>query len=451
MNSLLKRKKIHLIAIGGAVMHNLAIALQRQGNEVSGSDDEIYEPSRSRLLGEGLLPDAAGWHPERITSDLNAIILGMHAREDNPELVRAKELGIPIYSFPEYVYQQSKNKKRVAVCGSHGKTTITSMIMHALSKHSKPFDYLVGAQLKGFDCMVSFSDAPVVIIEGDEYFTSPLDRRPKFLHYHPDIAVISGIAWDHFNVFPTYADYTRQFSLLMEDMDRESLLILNREDQSLIDIASNTDTEASQKQYSAFDYRVHDNGCEILFDGTYYPVSVFGRLNVSNLRAASEVCLMLGIPVKEFLHSMVDFEGASKRLEQIPSTKKKTVYRDFAHAPSKVKATVEAVREKHAHSSFTAILELHTFSSLNREFLPQYAGTLDQADQAIVFFNPETLERKKLPALDEGIIKNAFGRDDLIVIRQREELASIIGTTSNDILLMMSSGNFGNLEIEGLI
>ncbi len=445
--------KIHLIAIGGAVMHNLAIALAKKGYRVTGSDDEIFEPSRSRLERYGLLPDAPGWFAEKLHSDLDAVILGMHARADNPELLRARELGLAVYSFPEYIFNQSQNKKRVVVCGSHGKTTITSMIMHSLQQAGQQFDYLVGAQLKGFDTMVQLSEAPSIIIEGDEYFASPLDRRPKFLHYKPDIAVLSGIAWDHFNVFPEWESYLDQFRQLLQGMAADSVLIYNSADDNIRQLLREMTPRFTCIPYSAPDYHISGADSIIHAGKKAFKMHVFGRHNMENMAAAARACALLHIQEMDFYSHMESFEGAARRLEIFAQTGTTTIFRDFAHAPSKVMATIGAVKEQFSKRKVIACLELHTFSSLNKSFLPNYAGSMREADTRIVYFNPHTLEQKRLPALSISEMRIFFDDPDLVVIDDSALLLQTLrGLTGGDTcLLLMSSGNFNNLNFEQLI
>lgn len=439
--------KIHLIAIGGAVMHNLAIALKNKGFDITGSDDELFEPSLSRLKKHHIAPAEKGWFPEKIHADLDAVILGMHAGTDNPELKKAIELNLPVYSFPQYIFNQSENKIRVAICGSHGKTTITSMVMHVLKNCGKKFDYLVGAQLEGFETMVQLSDAPVIIIEGDEYFASPLDRKPKFLHYHAQINLITGIAWDHFNVFPTFEDYVSQFRLLLQSLKSTDLLIVNAEDaiiQELIKEGQN----ASLINYYTPSYELANNKLKLTFDNHDYAFEIFGRHNMQNMEGAKTICGHLGISTKDFYAAMQTFKGASKRLEIFKKNADHFIFRDFAHAPSKVKATVDAVKEQYPDKKLIACLELHTFSSLNKSFLPQYADTMQKADIKIIYINPHALELKKLPPLPVHELKNYFNDPDLIVINVSETLLQTIQNLNlvNSNILLMSSGNFDNLD-----
>ena len=440
--------QIHLIAIGGAVMHNLAIALKTKGLTVTGSDDEIFEPSLSRLQKHNLLPKKYGWYPENIHSGLDAVILGMHARADNPELLRAKELNLNIYSFPEYIYEQSKNKIRVAVCGSHGKTTITSMIMHVLKDQKLDFDYLVGAQLAGFETMVQISDAPLMIIEGDEYFASPLDKRPKFLHYKAQITLISGIAWDHFNVFPTFENYTNQFKILMESLSPQQLLILNEEDQNINSLLNNSKVKAEIKKYSTPDYFLENNAFHLQFENKVYIFEIFGKHNMQNMEAARLVCNALNIENDVFYSAMESFKGAAKRLEILYKNDSGIVFRDFAHAPSKVQATVDAVKEQYPERKLIACLELHTFSSLNKTFIAHYKNTMNKADVRIVYFNPHTVQLKKLPELLPEEVKHFFNDDSLHVINNSAQLSELLKMLKsvNTNFLLMSSGNFDNLE-----
>ncbi|RMG83047.1 MAG: hypothetical protein D6714_10410, partial [Bacteroidetes bacterium] len=376
---------IHLIALGGAVMHNLALALHHNGHQVTGSDDEFYEPSRSRLAHAGLLPEKTGWHPDRITPDLDAVILGMHARADNPELRKAQDLGLPIYSFPAFIHDFAKDKQRVVIAGSHGKTTTTAMILHVLNYWGKKFDYLVGAQLNGFERMVQLSDAPVIILEGDEYLSSALDPRPKFVHYRPHIAVLTGIAWDHMNVFPTFENYVSQFELLLESMEKGGTLFFYGPDPEIRQLLQRNSADIIATPYRAFNYKNTGGQAAILrFGLPYVPLKVFGQHNLSNLKAAHLVCLELGITDDQFFEAIQSFEGAAKRLDLFYEDKENdfSVYKDFAHAPSKVRATVSAVKEQYPNRQLTACLELHTYSSLNQDFLPQYQNTLDLADVA---------------------------------------------------------------------
>ena len=445
-------QKYHLIATGGAIMHNLALALHHQGHRVSGSDDEIYNPARDRLAAAGLLPPTEGWHPERITSDLDGVILGMHARPDNPELKKATELGLPIYSFPEFVYERSKNKRRTAICGSHGKTTTTSMILHVLHHYEQAIDYLVGAQLDGFERMVRLSEAPNIVIEGDEYLSSPIDRRPKFVHYRANLAVLTGIEWDHINVFPTYEDYLAQFDLLLESLAQNATLIYNEEDEEVVRVVARCRrTDLSFVPYHTLSWKPAPEGGTLThFGSDSYALQIFGDHNFSNLAAAMEVGAQLGISKKDFLEAMTGFQGAARRLQEVYRSDALTVWNDFAHAPSKVRATVRAVRALHPERKLYAILELHTFSSLNRDFLPHYKQTLDAADEVVVFFNEHTLAIKKLPPLSPEIVASAFAHPALTVITDREKLATWLDERDlNDAsLLMMSSGNFGGLQYD---
>ncbi|TNE73992.1 MAG: peptidoglycan synthetase, partial [Bacteroidetes bacterium] len=377
--------KIHFIAIGGSAMHNLAIALNRNGYKVTGSDDEIFEPSRSRLEREGILPVEIGWYPEKITEDLEAVILGMHARADNPELAKAKQLGIRIFSYPEYLYEQSKNKQRVVIGGSHGKTTITSMLLHGMKELNVEVDYMVGAQLDGYDCMVQITDsAPFMILEGDEYLSSPIDRRPKFHLYKPNIALISGIAWDHINVFPTFENYVEQFRVFADLIEDSGSLIYNEEDPNVKEIGEHLKSTVQGIPYGILDYSITDNGTVIHYDGTDFPLKIFGGHNLQNLMGAMYVASKMGVEPKIFLEAMKNFTGAGKRLQSVLQSDELLVYKDFAHSPSKLKATTKAVKEQYANKRLIACMELHTFSSLQKDFLPQYSGAMDTADMAMV-------------------------------------------------------------------
>ncbi|MEO8067095.1 MAG: Mur ligase family protein [Flavobacteriales bacterium] len=445
--------RIHFIAIGGSAMHNLAIALHQKGCAITGSDDEIFEPSRSRLDRLGILPDRLGWHPEDITSDIEAVILGMHARADNPELKRAQELGIPVFSYPAFFYEQTKDKTRVVIGGSHGKTTITSMIVHVLRKCNVEFDYLVGAQLDGFDCMVRLSPtSKVAVIEGDEYLASTLQPVPKFHLYKPDIALISGIAWDHINVFKTFESYVDQFRIFIQCIEPGGKLIYCAEDAEVRVLAEEPESKEAKVPYCIPPHRI-ENGITVLETSQGdVPLEVFGKHNLQNLEGARHVCHQLGIGDKEFYAAIATFHGAAKRLEKLAEAGSRVVFKDFAHSPSKLVATVQAVREQFPDRKLTACMELHTFSSLSEGFLDQYAGTMDMADQAIVFYDPHAVELKRLPPIPPERIKRAFGREDLRVLMDPIEVMGGVrqGTADKAVLLMMSSGNFGGLDQQAL-
>lgn len=434
-------------------MHNLAIALHKKGFLVSGSDDVLFEPSISRLARYGLLPKETGWHPEQITEDIDAVILGMHARADNPELLKANELKLKIFSYPEYIYEQSKNKLRVVIGGSHGKTTITSMILHALQRNGRDFDYLVGAQLEGFDTMVRITDdAPVIVIEGDEYLASAVDRRPKFHLYHANIGVISGIAWDHINVFPTFEIYTEQFNLFINTIEEGGKLIYSQSDAVV-----NQLVEASAHSVEKIPYRlpehVIENGTTIIIhEEKRYPLIIFGEHNLLNLEAARLVCQQLGIAAGSFYQYSSTFKGAARRLELIGKNEGTSIFKDFAHSPSKLKATIHAVKAQFPERRLVACIELHTFSSLNKEFLNEYAGTLDEADTAIVFIDLKTFEQKKLEPYPGEFVSDAFKRKDIEFFNQAAQLITYIERINmfNNNLLMMSSGNFGGIDLEVL-
>lgn len=440
--------KIHFIAIGGSAMHNLAIALHKKGFTVSGSDDMIFEPSAGRLARFGILPETMGWHVERITADLDAVILGMHALTDNPELLRAQELGLKIYSYPEYIYEQTKDKLRVVIGGSHGKTTITSMILHVLNYHGKDFDYLVGAQLEGFDTMVKVTDsAPMIIIEGDEYLASPIDRRPKFHLYKANIAVISGVAWDHVNVFPTFEEYLNQFEIFIDTIQPDGKLIYCETDKELRNIVENNNNKITKVGY---DIPAHDvkGGITYLLP-QHLPLKVFGDHNLMNLSAAKLVCNEIGIDEEGFNEAIISFKGAAKRLELLFSENNTSVYKDFAHSPSKLKATIEAVKSQFEERKLVACIELHTFSSLNKNFLLQYADTMIQADNPIVYIDEKTFQQKKIKPFTETDVQTAFRNDKLTFFDNANTLEQYLrGLNFNDTnLLLMSSGNFGGIDL----
>ena len=447
-----KLENIHLIAMGGSVMHGLAIALHNKGINVTGSDDQFFDPSRSLLEKNGLLPEKEGWFEDRITNNLDAVVLGMHAHTDNPELLKAQELGLKIYSFPEFIYEQSQNKQRLVVGGSHGKTTITSMIMHVLKFHNREFDYVVGARLKGFKNMVKLSDAPLIIIEGDEYLSSRIDPTPKFLNYHHHIGLISGIAWDHINVFKTEDDYVHQFDLFADATPKAGSLAYNEDDPLSQIIGAKERPDVNQLPYGTHSHVV-ENGVTYLVNGDeQIRLKIFGTHNMLNLNGAMKACSRLSISKDDFYDAIKSFESPSLRLEVLYNNKNTTVFRDYAHAPSKVQATTLALKEQFPERDVIACLELHTYSSLNKEFLHRYADTLKYCNKAIVFFNPEAVEQKKLAAISEEDIIKAFNHPRLKVFSDPEALQEYL--TSLDLtyknLLLMSSANFGGLDLENL-
>ena len=444
--------KVHFIAIGGSAMHNLAIALSRKGIDVSGSDDEIFEPSKSRLGRQGILPEEVGWNNSRINESIDAIILGMHAREDNPELLRAKELGLPIYSYPEYLYEQSKSKKRIVIGGSHGKTTITAMLLHACMKMNVNVDYMVGAQLEGYDCMVKLTDdAPYMILEGDEYLSSPIDRRPKFHLYKPDVAIISGIAWDHINVFPTFQNYISQFDTFCSKIDQDGLLVYNEEDVEVKRLGKKYSSHMKTQSYSTPSFEPIKNGTNLKFNNKSYSLQIFGSHNLQNLIGAMHLAAQVNISNHDFLNAMSDFTGAGKRLQKVIETDHFVMYKDFAHSPSKLKATTNAIKEQYRNSKVIACMELHTFSSLKKEFLPLYRGAMDSADEAIVYYSPDVVKHKKLEPISKELVAKSFG-GGVMVLNDTEEVLNQLKSKSwnNTVLIMMSSGNFDGIDYESL-
>ncbi|MEW5676389.1 Mur ligase family protein [Flavobacterium enshiense] len=443
--------RTHFIAIGGAAMHNLALALHNKGYQVTGSDDAIFEPSKSRLEKKGLLPMEMGWFSEKITSDIEAIILGMHAKADNPELLKAKELGLKIYSYPEFLYEQSKNKTRVVIGGSHGKTTITSMILHVMHYHGINVDYMVGAQLEGFDTMVHLTEEnDFIVLEGDEYLSSPIDRRPKFHLYQPNIALISGIAWDHINVFPTYENYVEQFEIFIQKITNGGILVYNENDPEVKRVAEAATNPIRKIAYHTPEYIV-DNGVTLLEtpEGPM-PIEVFGAHNLNNLAGAKWICQNMGVDEADFYEAIASFKGASKRLEKIAESKTKVAYKDFAHSPSKVAATTKAVKEQYPSRTLVACLELHTYSSLNAEFLKEYEGALNNADVAVVFYSPDAVKIKQLEEVTYEQIAQAFRRNDLIIYTNPDEFKKFLFNRDleNSALLLMSSGNYGGLNFD---
>ena len=449
--------KVHFIAIGGSAMHNLALALHNKGYQVSGSDDTIFEPSKSRLEAKGLLPEQFGWFPEKISDNLDAIVLGMHAKADNPELLKAQDLGLKIYSYPEFLYEQSKHKTRVVIGGSHGKTTITSMILHVMHYHDRDVDYMVGAQLEGFDVMVKLTDNnDFIVLEGDEYLSSPIDRRPKFHLYKPNIALLSGIAWDHINVFPTYENYVEQFSIFVDSIVKGGSINYNEEDAEVKRVVEASVNPIRKIAYHTPDYTVEDGETLLETPEGPMPIEVFGKHNLNNLAGAKWICQHMGIDEDDFYEAISTFKGASKRLEKIAENNTSVAFKDFAHSPSKVEATTNAVKEQYQNRTLVACLELHTYSSLNAEFLKEYKGALDAADVAVVFYSPHAVEIKKLDKVSHEQIANAFQREDLIIYTNPEAFKDFLfkQNIDNKALLLMSSGNYGGLDfdaVKGLI
>ena len=446
-------KKVHFIAIGGSIMHNLAIALHKKGYQVTGSDDQIFNPSKERLDKYGLLPQQMGWDENSIHSGLDEVILGMHAKQDNPELLKAKELGLNVYSFPEYIYKESQNKQRISICGSHGKTTITSMVMHVLNYWKRDFDYAVGAQLDGFETMVKLSeDAPFIIIEGDEYLSSPIDMTPKFLRYQHHICSISGIAWDHINVFPTFENYVEQFEKLSQATPRAGSIIYNTEDPLVKKIAEANQSDIVKLPYSTLKHKVKNGVTTIKINGHKTELEVFGKHNLSNLSCAHVICSRLSIRDEQFIEAIASYKGANKRLTLKGKNENTNVYLDFAHAPSKLVATVDAVKEQFDKRELTAIIELHTFSSLDAKFIVQYMDKLKSADQPIVFIDPKVLEKKGLGSISEQQIQEFFNDKRVQLISSSSDLEKLILNQDwkNRNLLLMSSGNFDGLDINNL-
>ena len=443
--------RTHFIAIGGAAMHNLALALHEKGYQVTGSDDAIFEPSKSRLDKKGLLPQEMGWFPEKITADIEAVILGMHAKADNPELLRAQALGLKIYSYPEFLYEQSKNKTRVVIGGSHGKTTITSMILHVMHYHNIEVDYMVGAQLEGFDTMVHLThENDFIVLEGDEYLSSPIDRRPKFHLYQPNIALLSGIAWDHINVFPTYDNYVEQFEIFVNQITKGGILVYNEEDATVKKVAEESTNTIRRIPYQTPSYSVKDGVTLLDTPEGPMPIEVFGAHNLNNLAGAKWICQNMGVDEADFYEAIASFKGASKRLEKIAEGKGKVAYKDFAHSPSKVSATTQAVKAQYPDRKLVACLELHTYSSLNAEFLKEYEGALDAADVAVVFYSPDAVKIKQLEEVTYEQIAESFKRKDLIIYTNPIEFKDFLFNfdLNNTALLLMSSGNYGGLNFD---
>ena len=442
---------IHFIAIGGSAMHNLAIALHNKGYHVTGSDDTIHDPSRSRLERKGLLPEAFGWFPEKITQDIEVIILGMHAKKDNPELLKAQDMGLKIYSYPEFLYEQSKDKTRVVIGGSHGKTTITSMILHVLAYHDMEVDYMVGAQLEGFETMVHLTtENEFMVLEGDEYLSSPIDRRPKFHLYKPNIALLSGIAWDHINVFPTFEGYIEQFRIFTDSLTNGGIMVYNEEDAIVKEVVESSTHTIKKYPYSTPTYEIEDGITAIDTPDGMMPLEIFGDHNLQNLAGAKWICQHMGIDEEDFYEAIASFKGASKRLEKIAENTQTVIFKDFAHSPSKVKATTEAVKKQYENREVIACLELHTYSSLNAEFLSEYKGALDQADKAVVFYSPHAVKIKQLDEVTTAQIGAAFGREDLMMFTNPAEFKTFLFSQNLEqtAVVLMSSGNYGGLDFE---
>lgn len=447
---LIKMKKVHIISIGGAVMHNIAIQLLAKGYQVTGSDDILFDPSLSRLNDAGLLPEKVGWYPEKITKDLDFVIVGMHARADNPELIKAQALGLTIHSFPSYVRSQSENQTRIVVAGSHGKTTTSSMVVHLLQQMGQCTDHLIGAKMEGVDDIVTLDGCPYFVLEGDEYPSSAIDKRPKFLHYDPDYLILTGIAWDHMNVFPTYEIYFNAFIQLLESLRPECVIIYNGFDREVVRLIKLFDFEHATP-YHMLDFEVKEG---IFIAEKKHPMKVIGRHNMENLTAAVTLCEHLGFDHEKLLESAETFSGSSRRLELLLESGRGSAFIDFAHAPSKVRASVQAVKELHPDRPMVAVLELHTYSSLNKNFLPEYRNSLDLADQAIVMFDPEIVANKKMEPLQEIDIRRSFGREDIMVVNRKEELSDALDHAflsynggAVDVVLM-SSGSFGGLDVK---
>ena len=448
-----RKQRIHFIAIAGSVMHNLAIALKEAGHEVTGSDDEIFEPARTALTNHGILPQKEGWYPEKVTADIDVVMLGMHASKSNPELLKAQELGLKIYSFPDYIYEQTKDKQRIVIAGSHGKTTITAIIIHVLTVCNRKFDYVIGARVRGIDQTVKLSDAPIVIIEGDEYLSSALDPTPKFLRYHHHIGLISGIAWDHANVFPTEEEYVKQFDLFADQTPKGGTLIYCDQDSMALIIGKKERSDVQAISYKSHPHTSDNSGhFALTFNKEKHPVKIFGSHNFQNINGAKEVLKKIGVTNEQFYSAISTFQGAAGRLEMLAENDSVTVYKDFAHAPSKVTATVKAVKEIYPSRELVACVELHTYSSLNKKFLPQYKDTLKNAQTPVVYFNPEKVKSKNLEPISASDVHTAFANGNIKVFDDPARLEDFLLTQKwkNKNLLMMSSGNFGGINLRQL-
>lgn len=442
--------RVHFIAIGGAVMHNLAIALHRKGYQITGSDDKIIDPAKSNLEREGILPQQTGFFESNISERLDAVILGMHAKQDNVELQKAQALGLKIYSFPEYLYEVSKNKQRVVIAGSHGKTTITSMVMHVLRQNNFHFDYLVGAKVQGFDTSVKITeDAPIIILEGDEYLASPIHRESKFLFYKPHVALISGVAWDHINVFPDYDDYVEQFNRFAHSVEAWGFLTWFAEDEELKKIFNHFEEKVRTRSYQTHPYIVKQGITCLQTAMGEVPLKVFGEHNLQNIAGAKNICKELGLSDENFYNAISTFEGAANRLQLMGKNDHTAIFKDFAHSPSKLKATIAAMKHQF-DQKLVAVMELHTFSSLNKDFLSEYHQTMQEADIPVVFIDKETFAHKNMPILSEAFIKDAFGNHQLTIVTDKESLRNFLLHTNweQKNLLLMSSGNFGGMDLK---
>lgn len=445
--------RVHFIAIGGAVMHNLAIVLRRKGYVVTGSDDKIADPAKSNLEREGIMPQRIGFFEENISADLDAVILGMHAREDNPELLKAQELGIKVFSFPEYIYEVSKNKHRVVVAGSHGKTSITAMVMHVLRENNYKFDYLVGAKVQGFDTGVRLSDdAPIIVLEGDEYLASPVHRESKFLFYKPHAALISGVAWDHINVFPDYDEYVKQFERFAYSMEPWGFLTWFADDEELKKIFNHFEEKVRTRAYHTHEHVLRGNITYLITAQGEVPVKIFGEHNLQNISGAKNLCNEIGVNDENFYRAIATFEGAANRLQFMGRNEHTVIYKDFAHSPSKLKATVHAMKHQFGSDTLLAVMELHTFSSLNKDFLEQYGNCMNEADIPVVFFDAETITHKKLPPLNADFVRESFNNTDLQIFTDKEALQNFLFQQNwqGKNLLLMSSGNFSGLNFQEL-
>jgi len=446
-----KIESVHFIAIGGSVMHNLALALKKMGMRISGSDDEIYEPAAGKLKSGGIEANI-GWQPEKMDASIDLVVLGMHAKADNPELAKAKSLKLPIVSFPDFIRRWSANQQRIVIGGSHGKSSITALAMHVLNQLNKKFDYLIGAEVEGFSLTVSLSDAPIIIIEGDEYLASKLDPVAKFLKYDHHIGLISGIAWDHKNVFPSFEDYTQQFEQFADKTPKAGSIIYNEKD-----LLAKKIGEKEREDVRKVPYGVHDavikNGVTYLKTKDYgeVKISVFGDHNLENIGAVLALVKLLGIEEKAFYQAVQTFTGAKKRLEIVKQQGNDKLFKDYAHSPSKLEATTTALKKQFADSKVVVAYELHTFSSLNKEFIKEYKNTLSKADEAFIFINPHNIKNSHTDDLTTTEIQEAFNNTELTLFTDKHKLVEAMKkakTTEKNIFALLSSGNFDGLDIE---
>lgn len=443
--------RIHCISHWWRVTSSLAIQLKLLGHNVTGHDDEIYEPSKSALAQHGLLPQHEWWDADSVTSDIDMIVLGMHASADNPELLRAKELGLMIKSYPEVIYEFSKNKMRVVIAGSHGKTTTTSMVMHVLKHNGISFDWVVGGIVPGFDTMVSLDDNhKIIIIEWDEYPDGKINMTAKMLLYKHNIGILNGIAWDHITTYPTFDSYLLPFQTFVDQTPTDGFLGYYQDDQEVTNIMEHTDTQAQTVWYTVHPHIIRDGITYLQTPQWEVKLSIFWAHNCINISAAKLVCNQLDLSDEQFYAAIWSFTGAGNRLQLIhqDDAKHLTILRDFAHSPSKLTATINAVKTQYPDRTIIGLFELHTFASLSASFLPEYKWSFDAADIACVYYDDHTFQIKRMTPLTKEVVINGFGRSDLVVQDSANDLQAWYDNLdlTNSVVVLMSSGNFGGVE-----